>query len=537
MGEARPLRDAQQACAYCLSSSISSKKTSDVPDSFAKPLFILSFRQRDELAAMAARAGWRAIAARREEGLAARVAASGAQVVVIDARGAADDGLAVIKAIGDAAEAAGQAVLLMVSRNDTGILSDALAAGATHFLVSPVPEAEFANALKFAERYALRVSGGLPVREARWVEPLGWRYDHGRRSLQVTSELARLVGVAEQGPASAAWMRQPRDVRARLRNALRRLAAAESTAFAYDLPEVGRVVAHLQRDPHSGRLHGLVEPIGDPPDAGAAVRDLFARRSRSVAALSRELPTALAAGDIDVVFQPQVELASGRITGVEALARWTHSRLGEVGAETLLAAAARAGRSGEVSAYLQARALTVAAGWPKALEPLRIAVNVAAEEIAVEGFVRRVLDRIDASGLARSRVTVEVTESGLIERLDIAAALLAELRAAGCRIAIDDFGTGYSSLAYLNALPVDYLKLDKTLTAGIAGNDRDRVVVRGVIDMATSLGMDVIAEGVETTEQRDLLAEAGCRLFQGYLCAPGVDSATLARLVGEAGSA
>lgn len=502
-----------------------------MPDSFAKPLFILSFRQRDELAAMAARAGWRPIAARRNEGLAARVMASGAQVVVIDARGAAEDGLSAIRAIGDGAQAAGHAVLLMVSRNDVGVLDAALDAGATHFLVSPVPEAEFAQAVRFAARYAMRVSGGPPVREARWVAPLGWRYDHQRRSLQVTAELARLIGVAEDGPPSAAWVRQSADVRARLRNALRRLASSESTAFAYDLPGVGRVVAHLQRDRHTGRLHGLVEPIGDPPDASAAMRDLFARRSRSVAALARELPVALTAGDIDVVFQPQVEMATGQIAGVEALARWSHPRLGEVGAETLLAAAARGGRSGEVSAYLQARALAAAAGWPDTLRHIRVAVNVAADDIAADDFVARVLERIDASGIARSRVTIEVTESGLIERLDRAAALLAELRDAGCRIAIDDFGTGYSSLAYLNALPVDYLKLDKSLTAGITGNARDRVVVRGVIDMAASLGLDVIAEGVETAAQRDLLAGAGCRIYQGYLCAPGIDSATLAALV------
>ncbi|KQN26450.1 hypothetical protein ASE86_10095 [Sphingomonas sp. Leaf33] len=502
-----------------------------MPDSFAKPLFILSFRQRDELAAMAARGGWRAIAARRDEGLAGRIAASGAQVIVVDARGAADDGLAAIQAIGDAAERAGQAVLVMVSRNDVGVLDAARDAGATHFLVSPVTETEFGHAVRFAERHAVRVSGGMPVREARWVAPLGWRYDPARRSLQVTAELARLAGIAEDGTLRTAWLRQPAEVRSRLREAVRRLGSNETTAFAHDLPGLGRVVAHLQRDPHTGRLHGLIEPIGPPPDAGAVTRDLFGRRSRSVAALARELPAALTAGDIDVVFQPQVDCTSGRITGVEALARWHHPRLGEVGAETLLAAAARGGRSGEVSAYLQARALAVAAAWPAALAELRIAVNVAAEDIAADGFVARVLERIDASGLSRDRVTVEVTESGLIERLDVAAALLADLRTAGCRIAIDDFGTGYSSLAYLNALPVDYLKLDKSLTAGIAGNARDRVVVRGVIDMAASLGLDVIAEGVETTEQRDLLAAAGCRLYQGYLCAPGIDSRALATLV------
>ena len=140
---------------------------------------------------------------------------------------------------------------------------------------------------------------------------------------------------------------------------------------------------------------------------------------------------------------------------------------------------------------------------------------------------------IDESGFARERVTVEVTESGLIEDLSAAAALLAELREGGLRVAIDDFGTGYSSLAYLKALPLDYLKIDKRLSEDIVGSSRDRIVVRGVIDMARSLGLDVIAEGVETVEQLALLAEEGCTLYQGFLCSPPVSAAELPKLLGK----
>jgi EAL domain-containing protein (putative c-di-GMP-specific phosphodiesterase class I) len=128
-----------------------------------------------------------------------------------------------------------------------------------------------------------------------------------------------------------------------------------------------------------------------------------------------------------------------------------------------------------------------------------------------------------------------VTESGLIEDLPAAAALLAQLRGGGLKVAIDDFGTGYSSLAYLKALPLDYLKLDKSLCADIEGSPRDQVVVRSVIDMARSLGLDVIAEGVETRAQLDLLAGEGCALYQGFLCAPPVTAERLVALVGAAG--
>ena len=124
-----------------------------------------------------------------------------------------------------------------------------------------------------------------------------------------------------------------------------------------------------------------------------------------------------------------------------------------------------------------------------------------------------------------------MTESGLIEDLGAAASLLAQLREGGLRVAIDDFGTGYSSLAYLKALPLDYLKIDKRLVEDISGSPRDQVVVRGVIDMARSLGLEVIAEGVETEEQLALLAREGCTLYQGFLCAPPVPCDTLAELV------
>ena len=500
-------------------------------DAPAKPVFILSFRQRDELAAVVARAGWRPVAARRDEGLARRVAASGASVVVIDARGAVADGLTATRAIGDALEATSRALLVLVSRNDAAMIGDFYDAGATHFLASPMREIELVEALRFADRYAIRVSGGERVGEARTVDPLGWRYDHALRSLQVTPQLAALVGVVEQGRAGAAlrWMATP--LKKRLRDAIRRLSDEGSTAFAHEIDGLGRVVAHLQRDARTGRIHGLVEPLGDIPDAGAAVRELFPRRSLSIAALARELPDAMTRYEVDVLFQPQVDIASDAIVGVEALARWNHPRLGEVGAEALLAAAAHGGRGTELSAYLQSCAFAAAARWPGLLDRLRLSVNVAASDIASRDFVGSLLDRLDASGLARDRVTIEVTESGLIENLSGAAAMLGELRDGGCRIAIDDFGTGYSSLAYLNALPIDYLKLDKALTVGIAGRPRDRVVVRGVIDMAALLGMAVIAEGVETVEQRDLLAEQGCEIYQGYLCAPPIDSVRLVELV------
>jgi diguanylate cyclase (GGDEF)-like protein len=249
--------------------------------------------------------------------------------------------------------------------------------------------------------------------------------------------------------------------------------------------------------------------------------------------LELDLRRALDEDRIEVVWQPQVSVPTGRIVGVEALARWQHPALGELGAEALFAAAERSDYLVQLSEHVQRKAISEAAAWPESLSRLRMAVNVTAADIARPGFSAHMLAIVDAAGLSRARVTVEITESGLIEDLSAAAALLAALRAGGLRVAIDDFGTGYSSLAYLKALPLDYLKLDRALAQDIAGSQRDRIVVRSVIDMARSLGLSVIAEGVETEEQLALLAQEGCNLYQGFLCSPPVDVKTLESLVGN----
>jgi len=243
--------------------------------------------------------------------------------------------------------------------------------------------------------------------------------------------------------------------------------------------------------------------------------------------LDVDLRRALDAGQIQILFQPQVSIATGAIAGVEALARWHHPSLGSLGASTLFAVAERSDYIAQLSDHVQRKAIAEAARWPGLLSRLRLSVNITAADIVRPHFASQFTRLVDELGFPRERVTVEVTESGLIEDLNIAARLLAELREAGLRIAIDDFGTGYSSLAYLKALPLDYLKIDKKLCEDITGSPRDRIVVRSVIDMARSLGLEVIAEGVETREQLELLAQEGCNLYQGFLCSPPVDGAAL----------
>ncbi|WEK42595.1 MAG: EAL domain-containing protein [Candidatus Sphingomonas colombiensis] len=262
----------------------------------------------------------------------------------------------------------------------------------------------------------------------------------------------------------------------------------------------------------------------------AAVRQASRTYAAPLARLAADLHRAIDRNEIAILFQPQVALASGAITGVEALARWDHPSLGTLGAETLFAAADRADLGAALSEHILVRSLAIASQWPAMLRNLRIAVNVTAADVARPDFAQRFVDHVTASGIVRGRMTAEITETGLISDLDIAAAALGALREQGVRVAIDDFGTGYSSLAYLKALPLDYLKIDRSLTRDIAGSARDRVIVRGVIAMAHALGLATIAEGVETAIERDMLAGEGGDLYQGYLCAGPLDSDALATL-------
>jgi len=329
-----------------------------------------------------------------------------------------------------------------------------------------------------------------------------------------------------------------RSIRPRIDLAVERIASALARPFVTGESiavlgcRIGLAEA-LPDDSAASLLRRVSEALADARESDTAtMRVADAERGDApIDRLAVELNHALERDEISVLYQPQVSVSSGTIVGVEALARWEHCVLGTIGAETLFAAAARADLEIGLSDHIQKIVLAQAAAWPQALARLRLSLNLTAADIARPGFADLFLDRVDASGFPRSRLTLEITESGLIEDLGIASGLLSVLRGAGCRIAIDDFGTGYSSLAYLKALPLDYLKIDKKLAQDITGSARDRIVVRGVIDMARSLGLTVIAEGVETQAQLEALAAEGCQIYQGFLCAEPLSIDALIALV------
>lgn len=240
------------------------------------------------------------------------------------------------------------------------------------------------------------------------------------------------------------------------------------------------------------------------------------------------LRSALAAREIVILLQPQFEVSTGKLVGAEALARLNDAQLGEISAGDLFASADRCDLREELSHLIQDKAINIAAAWPAALDDLRLAVNLGAEELT-EYYGAHLLEILAQAGFSPDRLTLELTEESLIRDLDRTAGQLEMLRAKGMRIAVDDFGTGYSSLAYLKSLPLDYLKIDKGMTPDIVGTGKDRIIMRAIIAMAKALGLAIIAEGVEKAEELEMLQAEGCDYFQGFLRSPPLAPAEFER--------
>ncbi|MBL0916423.1 MAG: EAL domain-containing protein, partial [Sphingopyxis sp.] len=180
--------------------------------------------------------------------------------------------------------------------------------------------------------------------------------------------------------------------------------------------------------------------------------------------------------------------------------------------------AARAARlDRELTDHAPRVALAEMAGWPKALSKLRVSLNITAADLGDPEFADRFAMMAKWAGVDPDRITLELTEQAMLSDPASAAAQLAQLRALGCAIAIDDFGTGYSSLSLLARLPIDYLKIDSGFTRSLDGSDRDRIVVRAIVDLARALGLLVVAEGIEKEQQLGRLKELGVATWQGFL--------------------
>jgi EAL domain-containing protein (putative c-di-GMP-specific phosphodiesterase class I) len=250
-------------------------------------------------------------------------------------------------------------------------------------------------------------------------------------------------------------------------------------------------------------------------------------RRAPIATPDPALEAAIETGAIDILYQPWIALRSGRVVGAEALVR---SAL-EPDAALLFHRARRAGLSEALSRRAQSTALSAAAQWRGPLEGLGLSLNILPAEIARDGHDEWLLAEMERVGFEPERLTVEITEHALLVGHGAVAQRLARLRSAGIRVAVDDFGSGYASLAYLTSLPLDMIKLDRSLVLGLVAGRKDRIVMRAMLRLAQDLDLLTLVEGVEESGQQALLAGWGCDLYQGFLGAAALDEAALAAFV------
>ncbi|SFO88118.1 PAS domain S-box-containing protein/diguanylate cyclase (GGDEF) domain-containing protein [Geodermatophilus dictyosporus] len=289
---------------------------------------------------------------------------------------------------------------------------------------------------------------------------------------------------------------------------------------------VGELTGRAETAVAAARAGGSARATRWTDALGAAA----ARRDR----LREDLPGAAGRGELWLAFQPIVSMDEQRVVGVEALLRWRHPELGDVPPREFVPIAERAGVIGELQRWVLREATATAAGLPDSDGvPLRLGVNTSASHVAARTLVDDVAAALASSGLAPERLVLEVTEATLLDDGDFVAIDVQALRLMGVHVALDDFGTGTSSLLHLTRLPIDVLKLDRAFVSRVDRDAQSRALCEAVVTVGRALGVDVVAEGVETPAQLGVLRGLGLGFAQGFLLARPLPPADLLRVLRE----
>ncbi|MDB5792185.1 MAG: sensor phosphodiesterase [Massilia sp.] len=299
------------------------------------------------------------------------------------------------------------------------------------------------------------------------------------------------------------------------------LRATNMTSRFVTTASIGVVALEIGRTAPAGLLRDLYSAAHDAAEGARRVRVFsaeqnaaFMRRFR----LMNEFGAALEDdGQLRLVYQPKVELATGRCVGTEALLRWRHPALGEVSPGEFFPVIEQTSLARATTRWVIERALRQLATWHRAGLAQQVAVNVSAVNLLEPDFCAWVLARLRAHDLPATALAIEITESALMSNRQLASLTLEGLAAGGVELAIDDFGTGYSSLAYLQSVPAKVVKIDQGFIRGLDRDERKRVLVATMIKLSHDLGQVVVAEGVETVGEAAFLRGAGCDQVQGYL--------------------
>jgi diguanylate cyclase (GGDEF)-like protein len=277
-------------------------------------------------------------------------------------------------------------------------------------------------------------------------------------------------------------------------------------------PEHGRETEILLRRASLAASRSRVE--GTRVTVWAADRDPYDPQRLAIAA---DLRDAIPAGELQVHFQPQVDIDTGLVTGAEALVRWRHPRLGELRPDQFIAAAEYTGAIDALTEHVVSVAAETCAGWRAQGWDLDVSVNLSARNLANLAFADTIRQVLDESELDPAALTLELTESSIMTEAAEALSTLEAINGLGVSLSIDDFGTGYSSLAHLRKLPLSEIKIDKSFVFDLTTNHHDEAIVRSMVSLGHHLGLTVVVEGVETVEVRRRLTEMGADRIQGYL--------------------
>ena len=251
-----------------------------------------------------------------------------------------------------------------------------------------------------------------------------------------------------------------------------------------------------------------------------------------------QLHHALEQGELSLHYQPKIDLQTGRVTSMEALIRWDNPKLGSVSPVDFIPVAERTGLINEIGEWVTRTACRKARQWVDAgFVDVGVAVNLSASQFRQEDLHERIITTLADSGLEPRLLEVEITETVVMENYNMAIRILQELHKAGIHLAVDDFGTGYSSLAYLKYLPLNTLKIDRSFLSGTVPDKQDELIITAIIAMAHSMGLAVVAEGVENNAQKVFLAGLGCDEMQGYLVSKPVSEDAVLTLLERHNSA
>lgn len=324
----------------------------------------------------------------------------------------------------------------------------------------------------------------------------------------------------------------------------RRLLGAMALPFELDGKElfvtasIGISVFPEDGDTHEQLMAAAGSACTHAKDSGRNNSQFYSAALNNVSlerlALETDLHRAIGRDQLLLHYQPKVDLRSGRVTGAEALLRWQHPVHGLVPPDRFIPLAEEIGLIVEMGEWVAYRACSQLAEWRnRGLGQLKLAINVSRHELAAGGLVNTLSTAMACHGVQPGQLTVELTESMLMDRMEDTQRQLKALREMGVELSIDDFGTGYSSFNYLKRFPVHELKIDRSFITGMPEDTTDSAIVGAIVALGHSLRMHVVAEGVETEGQRAVLQALGCDTYQGYLCSKPLPPDAFAARVGE----